>query len=169
MNSKTLSMRMKENYSQILNKLSPAERAFAEKFEAMEYAIERGKTDQALAIRSQLAGTNANPAVRQALDEEIDTKFRCNPVRAEAEQRKVQARRTSDRASPNTMYDPSDFIDQRFNKAGYEQAVSLSPEDAIIDAIDAAKAANTSLEDILLGNATFTKPRGRGRPSKKGV
>lgn len=114
-------------------------------------------------LAKQLRSNLTDPKI----GEEIDTKFRCNPVRAEAEQRKVAKRRVSDRQSPSTMYDPTDFIDQRFNASGYELAVSVSPEDAIVDALDAARAANVTLEDLLFGNVVITKQRGRGRP--KGV
>ncbi len=171
MNKKTLSIRMKDNYSAILGKMSDTEKAWAEKFEAMEYELERGHPDRAVVIAEELKQETLTAKTTEELSEIGNAKRRCNPVLAEIDARAIaKARpRKTDRRSPDTMYDPSDFIDQRFNAAGYEQAVSLSPEDAIVDAIDAARAANTSLEDILLGNTTFTKPRGRGRPAKKGI
>lgn len=168
MNNKTLSARMRENYGEILNKMSEDEKAWAAKFETMEYELERGHPDRALILAAELKQSTLTSSTAESLTEQGNVKRRCNPVLAEIDAKAVaRARpRKSDRKSPTTMYDPSDFIDQRFNKAGYEQAVSLSPEDAIIEAIDAARAANTSVEDLLFGNTTFTKPRGKGRPKK---
>jgi hypothetical protein len=173
MNIRTLKTRMRDNYGLVLNKMTDAERAWAEDFERMEYAIERGKVKDAEQIAQTLKGGTLSDAFVNALREDAAAKQRCNPETAEsmnkasAKQRKTTQRRTSN------MYDASDWIRQQFKidpktDKVYEVALTLNPEDALIEALDAARSHNVSLDEFI-NNPKYHTPepeKKAGRPKK---
>lgn len=171
MNKKILKSRMTENYSEILTSMTEVEQAWAEKFEEMEYEIERGHSKTATCIAKQL-----NPAVSEdtlkRIKEDVDTKVRCNPVAVESEKlRAKRNQRKTDATRPGETYDYSDWVRQRFavdpeTGEEYELAVTLSAEDALIEALDAARAHNVSLDEFINNPKYHTPDRKPGRPKK---
>lgn len=171
MSEMVLRKRMKENYELILDKMGDTDRAWAETFELLEFAIERGNTAVAIGALQMLKPSKVTKLDRARIDEEIDIKFRANPLRAEAERKKFEGRRKSDRHSPDCLYDAADWVRQRFGvnpSTGeeFEMVVSSNPEDALIQALDAARAHGVSLDEFVNNPKYHTAERKAGRPKK---
>lgn len=155
----------------ILGKWTNVERKWAEMFEQMEYAIERGNTTEALRIEKELRGrdlTNQEKSKTRAISQ---VKERCNPNKAEAWRNDQMSRKTSDRDFNQGMYTADDWIRQRFatdpeTGEEFELAVTLSAEDALIEALDAARLHNVSLDEFINDPKYHTPERKAGRPKK---
>jgi hypothetical protein len=170
MNNNQLRKRMTENYSYIIKKMTNAERAWAEYFESMEYAIERGHARDAIKIAKQL-NINVSETVIQRIRDDVEAKDRCNPDRANRVTRKHNKSRKTDQRRISNMYDASDWIRQKFKvdpktDKAYEVALTSNPEDALIEALDAAAVHGVSLEGFLNDPKYHTPERRAGRPKK---
>lgn len=170
MNNRTLRKRVKENYGEIINKMTAEERAWAEDFERMEYAIERGHAKDAVRIAKQLNPQVSDLALAR-IREDVDVKLRCNPMRVESEQARESARRKTDQRRTSNMYDASDWVRQKFKvdpktDKVFEVALTTNPEDALIEALDAAASHGVSLESFINDPKYHTPERKAGRPKK---
>lgn len=170
MNSKILRKRIKENYGEILNKMTAEEKAWAEDFERMEYAIERGHAKEAAKIAKDL-NPNVNKEAIQRIYEDTDVKLRCNPVRAEQQLASNKKQRKTDQRRTSNMYDASDWVRQKFKvdpktDKVFEVALTTNPEDALIEALDAAASHGVSLESFINDPKYHTPERKAGRPKK---
>lgn len=172
MNKYTLKNKMYENYKNILRDMTPSEREWAEKFESMEYAIERGKSKEALIIAAEL---KSKPLSEQFIDdvkEHAAAKERCNPVTMESQTKRRKAERKTEQTRTSNMYDASDYV----RNGGYyidedgsetEIGVTISPEDSLIDMIDLARAHKTDIENYFNNPKLWEeKPKAKGRPKK---
>lgn len=192
MHAGQLSARLFENYKRIIPKYSRAqrveayenpdkrvitgkwtnaERKWAEKFEQMEYAIERGNIKQAMALETDLRGRDLTNEEKHKLRQMKDVKERCNPAKAESRAVSELKERTSTNATHHSIYTADDWIRQRFavdpeTGEEYELAVTLSAEDALIEALDAARAHNVSLDEFINNPKYHTPDRKPGRPKK---
>ena len=165
-----INRRMKENYDNILDVMTPEERDWAEKFEQLEYAIERGFGGEAIKLAKQLNPEVSKKAI-ESIKEDITVKTRCNPVKAEAIEKNQQGKRKSTRAVKSNMYDAYDWV----RHAGFtvdddgeetERGITISAEDALIEALDAARAHNVSLDEFINNPKYHTPDRKPGRPKK---
>lgn len=156
----------------VWQRMTAEERDWAEKFERLEYAIERGFAGEAVKIAKDL-----NPNVTQrALDrikEDVIVKARCNPAKAESENEYQATLKKTDRKSPDNMYDASDWVRnggmmkiKEEDDAEEERGITLNPEDALIEALDAAAARGVSLETFINNPQYWTPERKPGRPKK---
>ena len=171
MNTRKIKNKVYENYKPILNKLTQAEREWAEKFETMEYAIERGKAKEALVIAQELTSKPLSLNFIQDVKEHSAAKERCNPATMESQTKRRKTERKTDQTRTANMYDSSDWVRNggtTINEDGEETeiGVTVSPESALVDAIDAARSHKVSLEVYMNSPALWEQPRKPGRPRK---
>ena len=173
-----INRRVKENYGDLPNKhvkgilhlLNAEERAWVEKYERLEYAIERGFAPEAVALAKEL-----NPNItEQAIDRikhDRNVKERCNPLKAEIWVKRRAAEKTTDRAPNNGTYDTLDWLrsggtTKDEDDEETEKGITLNPEEALVDALDAAKAKGIDLETYLTDSKYWTQPTEAHRPEK---
>lgn len=168
-----------QGWNHLWERMTPEEREWAEKFERLEYQIERGYAKEAIEIAKELNPDVTEQAVQQ-IREDVESKKRCNPSKAEADRKAdvTRGRSKGIRAPKSNMYDASDWVrhgglipsDDEFQDNGEpaltEKGITVSPEDAIIEALDAAAAHGVSLEDFLNNPKYHTPERKAGRPKK---
>jgi hypothetical protein len=168
-----INTRMRENYSNIKNKMTAEEKAWAEKFERLEYAIERGFGREAVRTAKEL-NPNVSKEALLRIKEDIETKERCNPIKAESkkEQDRKRGKSTGVRAPKDNMYDAYDWhrtggtlIDDDGQEV--ELGITNHPEDALIAALDAAAVHGISLDTFVNDPKYHTPERKAGRPKKK--
>jgi len=156
----------------ISGKMTNSEYAWAEKFEQLEYAIEKGDVKTAMRLETELRGRDITDNEAQAILDAAQIKLRCNPAKAEAFQRGEAKRKKTDRKQTESVYTPDDWVRQQFKvdpktDKVYEVALSLNPEDALIEALDAAATHGVSLEDFINNPQYHTPERKAGRPKKE--
>ena len=192
MHAGQLSARLFENYKRIIPKYSRAqrveayenpdkrvitgkwtnaERKWAEKFEQMEYAIERGNTTAAMELEKELRGRELTRKEKQTVNDAAQVKRRCNPAKAEFDVKERKSQNKTGRVVEENLYTADDWIRQRFavdpdTGEEYELAVTISAEDALIEALDAARAHNVSLDEFINDPKYHTPDRKPGRPKK---
>lgn len=167
-----INKRMKDNYGDTLRDMTESEKAWAAKFEKLEYSIERGFTNEAIAIAFEL-NPNVSDAAIERIREDVMVKGRCNPVKAEADAKYQASLRKSDRRSPDTMYDSYDWHRNAGtmqakdeDDAEVEKGITLNPEDALIEALDVAAKHGVNLETFINNTKYHTAERKAGRPKK---
>ena len=165
-----ISKRMRENYDNILDVMTPEELAWAEKFEQMEYDIERGYGAHAAKLAKELNPSVSDTSIAR-IREDVTTKERCNPAKAESFNTSRKNKRTGKRSENLNLYDPYDWV--RHNGTTLdddgeetERGVTISAEDALIEALDAARAHNVSLDEFINDPKYHTPDRKPGRPKK---
>lgn len=165
-----INKRMRDNYSEIMKDMTSEERAWAEKFEQLEYAVERGFALEAVGIAEEL-----NPSVsKEALlriREGVEVKDRCNPVKAEYDVKRFAEQRKTERSAPANMYDAYDWHRTGGTVLDYdgiatERGITVSPEDALVAVLDAARINNVSLGELINNPRYRTPERKAGRPKK---
>lgn len=165
-----INRRMKDNYGEILKRMTPEEKAWAEKFEKLEYAIERGFAPEAERLAKEL-----NPNVRDtaltAIREDKTIKERCNPAKAEVWAKDQQSNKHSDRGPNLNTYDVSDWVRtggtvRDDDGEETEKGITLSPEDALIDMLDTATKHKVTIEEFMRNPMYHTQERKAGRPKK---
>lgn len=166
-----------QGWNHLWERMTPAEREWAEKFERLEYQIERGFALEAIEIARDLNPTVNVNALHQ-IREDVAVKVRCNPAKAEHYNAAAAKEKTGRRAPNKNMYDPSDWMrtggtillpdeyDSEGNQAEAERGITVSPEDALIEALDAARAHNVSLDEFINNPKYHTPDRKPGRPKK---
>lgn len=171
MNKYTLKTKMHENYKNILRNMTPSEREWAEKFEHMEYSIERGKAKEALTYAQELTAKPLTQSFIDDVKEHAAAKERCNPATMESQTKRRKQERKTEQTRTSNMYDSADwlrtggtYMDEDGNET--EIGVTVSPEDALLEALDEARKHNVSLETYMNNPALWEQPRGRGRPKK---
>lgn len=169
-----------QGWNHLWERMTPAEREWAEKFERLEYQIERGYAKEAIEIAKELNPDVTEQAIQQIRDD-VAAKERCNPVKAESKQKSRKASRKTSNTRTSNMYDASDWarhgglipsddeLQDNGEPALIEKGITISPEDAIIEALDAAAAHGVSLEDFLNNPKYHTPERKAGRPKKMEV
>lgn len=169
-----------QGWNHLWERMTPEEREWAEKFERLEYQIERGYAKEAIEIAVELNPDVSDAAVQQIRDD-VSSKERCNPAKAESFNNSRTKQKTGKRAPNKNMYDASDWVrhgglipsDDELQDNGepalIEKGITVSPEDAIIEALDAAAAHGVSLEDFLNNPKYHTPERKAGRPKKMEV
>lgn len=160
-------------------KMTVEEQLWAEKFEEMLYAEQRGKIHDALDAFEILTNRQPTKAEIEKINANIQVAITSNPTRAEA-QGKADIKRGRNQGIRNpkdNMYDSSDFvrvmrgpvdqddlgIEPAYSKDEvYDQAfkieketnpdnvaVMVNPEDGMIEAIDQARSKSRSLEKLI--------------------
>ena len=158
----------------VWQRMTASEREWAEKFERLEYSIERGFAGEAVQIAKALNPNISQQAVER-IKEDMLVKARCNPAKAESENVYQSSRIKTDRKPPANLYDASDWLRnagmmrvKEENDAEEERGITLNPEDALIEALDAAAVHGVSLETFINNTQYWTPERKAGRP-KKGI
>lgn len=160
-------------------RMTAEERKWAETFERMEYQIERGYGVESRALASDLNPTITADAITRITDD-VESKKRCNPAKMEADRRAdIKRGHTKGIQKPrSTMYDtldwdktggliPSDDETQANGEPALEEkGITLNPEDALIQALDAARAHGVSLDEFVNNPKYHTAERKAGRPKK---
>jgi hypothetical protein len=167
-----INRRMRDNYAEVLKDMTADEKAWAEKFERMEYAIERGFGQEAITLAKQL-NPEASREIIEAIREDVKVKDRCNPVKAERTLRQSESRRSTNNANHSDRYDAYDWhrdagtiLDDDGNET--ERGITVSPEDALIAALDTARSHGISITEFINNPVYHTPERKAGRP-KKGI
>lgn len=162
--------KMKENYDNILDVMTSEEKAWAEKFEQMEYDIERGFGSNAVKLAKEL-----NPTVTQLalnnIREDVAIKKRCNPNKMESDVKSNRKRFKTQETRTSNMYDAYDWVRHggtMIDDDGEEteRGITISAEDALIEALDAARSHNVSLDEFVNNPKYHTPDRKPGRPKK---
>jgi hypothetical protein len=167
-----INKRMKENYGDLLKCMSPEDKAWAEKFEKLEYAIERGFGAEATRLARELNPSVSKEAIQRIRDD-VAAKDRCNPSKVDRYTRRNDRDRKTDRAPSSNLYEAYDW----HRNAGTMQAkdegdsevekgITTNPEDALIGALDAAAVHGVSLEAFINNPKYHTQERKAGRPKK---
>lgn len=156
----------------VWQRMNAEEREWAEKFERLEYAIERGFGGEAVRLAKELNPDISKEAV-QRIREDVEIKDRCNPAKADRYQRHEANRKKTDQTRTSNMYDASDWVRnggmmkiKEEDDAEEERGITLNPEDALIEALDAAAAHGVSLETFINNPLYWTPERKPGRPKK---
>lgn len=166
-----INVRMRENYPHASKKWTDGERAWAEKFERLEYAIERGFAREATRI-AKLLNPSVSPEAIARIQADVETKDRCNPAKAEYDAARMTKRKTSDHAAHHNLYDPYDWHKTAgtiLDDDGHETelGIATNPEDALVAALDAAAKHGVNLETFINNPKYHTPERKAGRPKKE--
>ena len=164
-----INRRMKENYDNILDVMTAEERAWAEKFERLEYAIERGFAGEAIKLAKELNPSVTNEAIDR-IKQDKNVKERCNPLKAEIWTQEKHKHKTTS-IIHSDQYDSYDWVRHggtTLDDEGEEteRGITISAEDALIEALDAARAHNVSLDEFINNPKYHTPDRKPGRPKK---
>jgi hypothetical protein len=160
-------------------KMTVAEQQWAESFEELLYAEQRGKIHDAVDAFEKLTGRAPRQAEIAKINANIQTAITSNPTRASKDDihNKKRGQNQGIRAPKSNMYDSSDYvrvmrgpvdqddlgIEPAYSKDEvYDQAfkieketnpdnvaVMVNPEDGMIEAIDQARSKSRSLEKLI--------------------